>query len=88
MKLLGGVIMVVSTWFGLVGSPICLIGSVIGLLIFLQGIQNAIVEDTTEYVRRAITENKTYDDLEKERLGHEESGGYETASNQGMDTTK
>ena len=81
MKLFGGIVIVIGGYLGMAASPLFFLGSAIGLLVFLQGVENSIIENTTEYVRRAITEKKTYEELEKERLTeadqklHKECGG-------------
>ena len=80
MKMTGAVLFVISGLLGM-KSPFFFLGSAVGLLLFLQGMENCIIATTTEYVRRAITENKTFDELERERLYkederlHKEAGG-------------
>jgi hypothetical protein len=71
MKLLGAILVIIGGYLGFGANPLFFIASAIGLLFFLQGVENAIIENTTEYVRRAIVENKTYEELENERLSQE-----------------
>jgi hypothetical protein len=68
MKTVGGLLIVIGVYLGMAVHPLFFLGSAIGLLIYLQGVENAVIAHTTEYVRRAITENKTYDEIEEERL--------------------
>lgn len=82
MKMWGGLLIVIAAYLGLATSPLFFLGTAVGLLIFLQGMENAVVANTTEYVRRAITENKTHDELEREGLTDENE-----TSNQALDRT-
>ncbi len=71
MKSTGAILLILSGYLGIAATPLFFLVSAIGLLIFMQGIENSIIENTTEYVRRSIAENKTYEELETERLSLE-----------------
>ncbi|MCC5850678.1 MAG: hypothetical protein JJU29_21535 [Verrucomicrobia bacterium] len=73
MKFVGCILVVFGIYLGMAAHPLFFLAAAIGFLCFLQGIENAIIANTTEYVRRAITENKTYEDLMKEKFGIETS---------------
>lgn len=72
MKLFGGILIIIGVYLGVSGGPLFFVAVAIGLLLFIQGVENSIIEHTTEYVRRAITENKTYADLIEERFSDDE----------------
>ena len=71
MKLTSGIVFVFSVYFGTVGSQLFFVVAALSMLFFLLGVENSVIENTTEYVRKAIAEDKSYNELEKERLAGE-----------------
>ena len=69
MKWLGGIIFLIGIYGGIGWHPLFFIVSAVGMLTFLQGVENTIIENTTEYVRRAMVEKKTYYELRNDELG-------------------
>jgi hypothetical protein len=81
MKLTGAILFLLGGYLG-PAAPIFFLASAIGLLLFLQGVENSIIENTTEYVRRSIAENKTYEELKSERLSLEPETLHEKSTTQ------
>jgi hypothetical protein len=63
MKLLGAVLVVICGYLGMAGNPLFFLGSSIGLLLFLQGMEKSIAAVVVECIRK----NKSPQELEADR---------------------